>query len=177
MPPGSAERPQRRALLSVSDKTGLVDLARGLAELGFELIASGGSAEALRAAGLSVVDVAQLTGSPEMLGGRVKRLHPRVHGGLLARRDHPGDQRDVEAHAIATFDLVAVNLYPFEATVARPEASFAEAIVFGVAPGAALPIEDVARAAQTLPYELLVRLAARVPRVYEDSFDAAAPAR
>ena len=128
MPPGSSERPQRRALLSVSDKTGLVEFARGLAELGFELVASGGTAEALRAAGLSVIDVAQLTGSPEMLGGRVKTLHPRVHGGLLARRDHPGDQRDVEAHGIATFDLVAVNLYPFEATVARPETSFAEAI-------------------------------------------------
>ena len=128
MPPGSAERPQRRALLSVSDKTGLVLFAQGLAELGFELIASGGTAEALRKAGLAVVDVAQLTGSPEMLGGRVKTLHPRVHGGLLARRDHAGDQRDIEANGIATIDLVAVNLYPFEATVAKPETSLAEAI-------------------------------------------------
>jgi phosphoribosylaminoimidazolecarboxamide formyltransferase/IMP cyclohydrolase len=128
MPPGSAERSERRALLSVSDKTGLVEFARGLASLGFELVASGGTAEALRAAGLAVVDVAQLTGSPEMLGGRVKTLHPRVHGGLLARRDHPGDQRDSAAHGIAWIDLVVVNLYPFEATVARPGVSFAEAI-------------------------------------------------
>ncbi len=128
MPPGPSQRPQQRALLSVSDKTGLVEFARGLSELGFELVASGGTAEALRAAGLAVVDVAQLTGSPEMLGGRVKTLHPRVHGGLLARRDHAGDQRDIAAHGIATFDLVAVNLYPFEATVARPGVSFADAI-------------------------------------------------
>ena len=97
MPPGPSERTARRALLSVSDKTGLVEFARGLAELGVELVASGGTAEALRAAGLDVVEVSELTGSPEMLGGRVKTLHPRVHGGLLARRDHPGDQRDVEA--------------------------------------------------------------------------------
>jgi len=128
MPPRSWERSVKRALLSVSDKTGLVELARGLAELGIEIVASGGTAEALRAAGLGVIEVAELTGSPEMLGGRVKTLHPRVHGGLLARRDHPGDQRDVEAQGIATIDLVVVNLYPFEATVARPGVSFAEAI-------------------------------------------------
>ena len=82
-----------RALLSVSDKTGLVELARGLAALGVELVASGGTATALRDAGLAVVDVAQLTASPEMLGGRVKTLHPRIHGGLLARRDLASDQR------------------------------------------------------------------------------------
>jgi phosphoribosylaminoimidazolecarboxamide formyltransferase/IMP cyclohydrolase len=128
MPPGSAERIVRRALLSVSDKTGLVAFARGLSELGVELVASGGTAEALRAAGLAVVEVAALTGSPEMLGGRVKTLHPRVHGGLLARRDHPGDQRDVEAQRLATIDLVAVNLYPFEATVARESVRFEEAV-------------------------------------------------
>jgi phosphoribosylaminoimidazolecarboxamide formyltransferase/IMP cyclohydrolase len=128
MPPGPSERSARRALLSVSDKTGLVEFARGLAGLGFELVASGGTAEALRAAGLDVVEVSQLTGSPEMLGGRVKTLHPRVHGGLLARRDHPGDQRDLEAQKIATIDLVVVNLYPFEATVARPGVSLTEAI-------------------------------------------------
>jgi len=124
----AAESARRRALVSVSDKTGLVEFARGLAELGVELVASGGTAETLRAAGLAVIEVADLTGSPEMLGGRVKTLHPRVHGGLLARRDHPGDQRDVEVQGIATIDLVAVNLYPFEATVARPGVSFAEAI-------------------------------------------------
>ena len=128
MPPGPSERTVRRALLSVSDKTGLVEFARGLAELGIELVASGGTAEALRAAGLHVVEVSDLTGSPEMLGGRVKTLHPRVHGGLLARRDHPGDQRDLAAQGIAAIDLVVVNLYPFEATVARPGVSLADAI-------------------------------------------------
>jgi phosphoribosylaminoimidazolecarboxamide formyltransferase/IMP cyclohydrolase len=123
MPPQAPRRPVRRALLSVSDKTGLVGLARELAELGVELVASGGTAKALREAGLRVVDVAELTGSPEMLGGRVKTLHPRVHGGLLARRDHPGDRADVEAHGLRPIDLAVVNLYPFEATVARLGAS------------------------------------------------------
>jgi phosphoribosylaminoimidazolecarboxamide formyltransferase/IMP cyclohydrolase len=117
-----------RALLSVSDKTGLVDFARGLAALGVELVASGGTARALRDAGLAVVDVAELTGSAEMLGGRVKTLHPRVHGGLLARRDHAGDRADLAEHDLRTIDLVVVNLYPFEATVATPGVSFADAI-------------------------------------------------
>jgi phosphoribosylaminoimidazolecarboxamide formyltransferase/IMP cyclohydrolase len=115
-------------LLSVSDKTGLVDFARGLAELGVELVASGGTAGALREAGLEVVEVESLTGSPEMLGGRVKTLHPRVHGGLLARRDHAGDRADIESQGLRTIDLVVVNLYPFEATVAKPGVSFEEAI-------------------------------------------------
>jgi phosphoribosylaminoimidazolecarboxamide formyltransferase/IMP cyclohydrolase len=128
MPPQAPRRPVRRALLSVSDKTGLVELARELAELGVELVASGGTAKALREAGLRVVDVADLTGSPEMLGGRVKTLHPRVHGGLLARRDHPGDRADVEAHGLRAIDLAVVNLYPFEATVARSGISPEEAI-------------------------------------------------
>ena len=128
MPPQASLRPVRRALLSVSDKTGLVDLARGLAAQGVELVASGGTAKALRDAGLTVVDVSELTGSPEMLGGRVKTLHPLVHGGLLARRDHAGDQRDVEAQAIRPIDLVVVNLYPFEATVAKPGVTREDAI-------------------------------------------------
>jgi phosphoribosylaminoimidazolecarboxamide formyltransferase/IMP cyclohydrolase len=123
-----ARRPVRRALLSVSDKRGLVEFARGLSELGVELVASGGSAAALREAGLPVVDVETLTGSPEMLGGRVKTLHPRIHGGLLARRDHAGDQADLAAHDLRTIDLVVVNLYPFEATVAKPGVTLAEAI-------------------------------------------------
>jgi phosphoribosylaminoimidazolecarboxamide formyltransferase/IMP cyclohydrolase len=118
----------RRALLSVSDKTGLVDFAKGLAELGVALVASGGTAKALRDAGLDVIDVAELTGSPEMLGGRVKTLHPRIHGGVLARRDHEGDRADLAAHDLETIDLVAVNLYPFEATVASPDVTLAEAI-------------------------------------------------
>ena len=128
MSPPAPQRPVRRALLSVSDKTGLVDFARGLAELGVELIASGGTARVLREAGLEVVDVAALTGSPEMLGGRVKTLHPRVHGGVLARRDHEGDRADIDEHDLRTIDLVAVNLYPFESTVARPGVELAEAI-------------------------------------------------
>jgi phosphoribosylaminoimidazolecarboxamide formyltransferase/IMP cyclohydrolase len=117
-----------RALLSVSDKTGLVELARGLAGLGVELVASGGTATALREAGLAVVDVAELTGSPEMLGGRVKTLHPRVHGGILARRDHAGDRADMDAQALREIGLVVVNLYPFERTVAKPGVALEEAI-------------------------------------------------
>ncbi len=117
-----------RALLSVSDKRGLVEFARGLAELGVELVASGGTANALADAGLAVVAVDALTGSPEMLGGRVKTLHPRVHGGILARRDHDGDRADLEGHDLRTIDLVVVNLYPFEATVANPDATLADAI-------------------------------------------------
>ena len=127
MPPTSS-CPIKRALLSVSDKTGLVELGRGLAELGVELVASGGTAGALRDAGLDVIDVAELTGSPEMLGGRVKTLHPLIHGGILARRDHEGDRRDLEQQQIGTIDLVVVNLYPFEATVAKPGVTLADAI-------------------------------------------------
>src|SRR5262249_57785066 len=110
-------RAVRRALLSVPDKTGLVELARGLAAQGVELVASGGTAKALRDAGLAVVDVSELTGSPEMLGGRVKTLHPLVHGGLLARRDHPGDRRDVEAQAIRSIDPAVVELRTCPAAV------------------------------------------------------------
>jgi len=128
MPPTPTARPVRRALLSVSDKRGLVEFARGLADLDVELVASGGTATALRDAGLDVLDVAELTGSPEMLGGRVKTLHPRIHGGVLARRDHAGDQADLVAQQLKTIDLVAVNLYPFEETVARPGVTLAEAI-------------------------------------------------
>jgi phosphoribosylaminoimidazolecarboxamide formyltransferase/IMP cyclohydrolase len=127
-PRAAGTRPVARALLSVSDKRGLVDFARSLRELGVELVASGGTAGALREAGLDVVEVETLTGSPEMLGGRVKTLHPRVHGGILARRDHDGDRKDLETHDLATIDLVVVNLYPFEATVANPDTTLAEAI-------------------------------------------------
>jgi len=117
-----------RALLSVSDKTGLVELARGLARHGVELVASGGTAAALRDAGLAVVEVADVTQSPEMLGGRVKTLHPRIHGGLLARRGLASDQADLAANAIRPIDLVVVNLYPFEKTVAKPGVSLEDAI-------------------------------------------------
>jgi len=128
MPPSDTPRPVERALLSVSDKTGLVDLGRGLADLGVELVASGGTATALRDAGLTVLDVAELTASPEMLGGRVKTLHPKVHGGILARRDLAEDRADLEANGIGTIDLVVVNLYPFEDTVAQPDVRYEDAI-------------------------------------------------
>jgi phosphoribosylaminoimidazolecarboxamide formyltransferase/IMP cyclohydrolase len=111
--------PVKRALLSVSDKTGLIDLARALAAMGVELLSTGGSAGTLRQAGLTVVDVADVTGFPEMMDGRVKTLHPNVHGGLLALRDDAGHVEAMQAHGIAPIDLLVVNLYPFEATVAK----------------------------------------------------------
>ncbi|HEX6964231.1 MAG TPA: bifunctional phosphoribosylaminoimidazolecarboxamide formyltransferase/IMP cyclohydrolase [Gemmatimonadaceae bacterium] len=117
-----------RALLSVSDKTGLVDFAKGLAALGWELISTGGTARALREAGLSPVEVSQVTGFPEMLDGRVKTLHPAVHGGLLARRDVAGHMTALMEHGITPIDLVCVNLYPFRETVARANATAEEII-------------------------------------------------
>jgi phosphoribosylaminoimidazolecarboxamide formyltransferase/IMP cyclohydrolase len=108
-----------RALLSVSDKTGLVEFAQALVQHGVELVSTGGTAKALAAAGLAVREVAELTGFPEMMDGRVKTLHPMVHGGLLARRDLPAHVAAMDAHGIAPIDLVVVNLYPFAATVAR----------------------------------------------------------
>ena len=111
--------PVRRALLSVSDKTGLTRLGQALAERGVELVSTGGSARTLREAGLKVRDVADVTGFPEMMDGRVKTLHPSVHGGLLALRDNADHQAAMEAHAIAPIDLLVVNLYPFEETVAK----------------------------------------------------------
>ena len=109
----------KRALLSVSDKTGLVELGQALAEGGVELVSTGGTAQALRDAGLEVRDISELTGFPEMMDGRVKTLHPKVHGGLLAVRDNPQHAAAMEEHAIGAIDLVVVNLYPFEATVMR----------------------------------------------------------
>ena len=109
----------RRALLSVSDKTGVVDFARALVAMGIDLVSTGGTAKALRDAGLAVTDVADLTGFPEMMDGRVKTLHPAVHGGLLALRDDADHLAAMAAHNIAPIDLLVVNLYPFEATVAR----------------------------------------------------------
>ena len=111
--------PIRRALLSVSDKTGIVELGRTLAGHGVELVSTGGTAAALRAAGLAVKDVSELTGFPEMMDGRVKTLHPTVHGGLLAVRDDPAHAAAMDAHGIGAIDLVVVNLYPFAQTVAK----------------------------------------------------------
>ena len=109
----------KRALLSVSDKTGLAELGQALAARGVELVSTGGTAKALRDAGLEVRDISELTGFPEMMDGRVKTLHPKVHGGLLAVRDNPEHAAAMEEHAIGAIDLVVVNLYPFEATVLR----------------------------------------------------------
>ena len=107
------------ALLSVSDKAGLVEFATGLRDLGFTLLSTGGTSKALRAAGLAVTDVADVTKFPEMLDGRVKTLHPSVHGGLLARRDLPEHMAAIAEHGIAAIDLVCVNLYPFRETAAK----------------------------------------------------------
>src|SRR5437762_764010 len=109
----------RRALLSVSDKAGLVELARGLAELGVELISTGGTRKTLASAGLAVRDISEVTGFPEILDGRVKTLHPKIHGGLLAVRGNPEHVKTIETQGIKPIDLVVCNLYPFEATVAR----------------------------------------------------------
>ena len=111
----------KRALLSVSDKTGIVDFARGLAARGFEIVSTGGTARALADAGLAVVPVSSVTGFPEMMDGRVKTLHPAVHAGILARRGRPGDLRAIEALGIRPVDVVAVNLYPFARAAADPD--------------------------------------------------------
>ena len=116
------------ALLSVSNKEGLEPLAKGLLEAGYALISSGGTAAALQAAGLPVTKVAEHTGAPEILGGRVKTLHPRIHGGILAKRAEPGHQADLAAQGIAPIDVVVVNLYPFRETVADPAVAFDTAI-------------------------------------------------
>jgi phosphoribosylaminoimidazolecarboxamide formyltransferase/IMP cyclohydrolase len=117
-----------RALISVSDKTGIVELAQALHGLGVALVSTGGTAKLLAEAGLPVTEVAEVTSFPEMLDGRVKTLHPKVHGGLLARRDLPEHMAALQAHGIETIDLLVVNLYPFESTVARPDCTLDDAI-------------------------------------------------
>ncbi len=123
-----SERPTRRALLSVSDKRGLVELARGLAALGFELVSTGGTARTLREAGLAVTEVAEVTGAPEMLDGRVKTLHPRIAAGVLADRHDASHRQQLAEQGIEPFDLVVVNLYRFEEAAARPGIGDAELI-------------------------------------------------
>jgi phosphoribosylaminoimidazolecarboxamide formyltransferase/IMP cyclohydrolase len=119
---------KKRALLSVSDKTGIQEFARGLVERGWELLSTGGTAKAIREEGLPALEVAEITGHPEMMEGRVKTLHPAVHAGLLARRDNPEDLAALEAQGYAPIDLVAVNLYPFRETVAKPGVTLPEAV-------------------------------------------------
>ena len=116
------------ALLSVSDKTGIVDFAEGLIRAGYTLISSGGTHAVIRAEGLPVTKVSEYTGSPEILNGRVKTLHPKIHGGILAQRGNPAHDLDRKANEIGLIDIVAVNLYPFKETVAKPDVTLAEAI-------------------------------------------------
>ena len=118
----------RRALVSVHDKTGVVDLAKALSGFGVEIISTGGTARLLRDSGVAVRDVAEVTGFPEMMDGRVKTLHPGIHGGILARRDAPEHLAALERHGIPPIDLVVVSLYPFEQTIARADTTRAEAI-------------------------------------------------
>ena len=114
-----AEPPIARALISVSDKTGVVEFARFLQRQGVELLSTGGTAKTLREAGTQLRDVAEVTGFPEIMDGRVKTLHPAIHGGILARRDLPEHRAAMKTHGIGAIDLVVVNLYPFAATVAQ----------------------------------------------------------
>ena len=116
------------ALLSVSDKTGIVDFARSLHEFGYKIISSGGTSSVLEAEGIPVIKVSDYTGSPEILNGRVKTLHPMIHGGILAQRGNPVHTLDCKANDIEYIDIVAVNLYPFKETVANPDATFLDAI-------------------------------------------------
>src|SRR5271154_1073244 len=118
----------QRAILSVTDKTGLVDFARQLSALGIELISTGGTAKLLRDSGIVVKDISELTGFPEMLDGRVKTLHPKVHGGILHRREDSGHRAAVAEHGILAIDMVVVNLYAFEKTAAKPGVHFEELI-------------------------------------------------
>ena len=116
------------ALLSVSDKTGIVDFAEGLVRAGYEIISSGGTHAALQAEGIPAMKVSEYTGSPEILSGRVKTLHPKIHGGILAQRGNPLHDLDRNANDIGLIDIVAVNLYPFKETVAKPDVTLADAI-------------------------------------------------
>jgi len=116
------------ALLSVSNKNGIVDFAEGLVRAGYQIISSGGTHAVLQAEGIPVMKVSEYTGSPEILEGRVKTLHPKIHGGILAKRDDEVHDADREANGIGLIDIVAVNLYPFKETVAKPDVTFEEAI-------------------------------------------------
>jgi len=116
------------ALLSVSDKTGIVDFAEGLVRAGYTLISSGGTHAVIQAEGIPVTKVSDYTGSPEILNGRVKTLHPKIHGGILAQRGNPAHDLDRNANDIGLIDIVAVNLYPFKETVSKPDVTLADAI-------------------------------------------------
>jgi len=119
---------KKKALISVTDKSGIVDLARELVALGFEILSTGGTAKALHEAGVPVTEVSAYTGFPEILDGRVKTLQPKIHGGLLGRRNDPGHQEQMQSLGIEPIDLLIVNLYAFEKTVAKPDCTLEEAI-------------------------------------------------
>jgi phosphoribosylaminoimidazolecarboxamide formyltransferase/IMP cyclohydrolase len=118
----------QRAIISLSDKTGIVQFAKDLQAFGVEILSTGGTAKNLRESGLKIMDVSEYTGFPEMLDGRVKTLHPKIHGGLLGIRDNPEHAKKMKEHGIIPIDMVVVNLYPFEATVAKPSCTLEEAI-------------------------------------------------
>jgi len=118
----------KRALISVSDKTGLVEFAKALSDLGVEIISTGGTAKVLSDAGIKVTNISDVTGFPEMMEGRVKTLHPKVHGGILADRTKPEHLQEAKEHEIQLIDLVVVNLYPFAKTVAKPDVTLEEAV-------------------------------------------------
>lgn len=118
----------KRALISVFDKKGIVEFAKELKLMDIEILSTGGTAKTLREAGIPVKDVSEYTGFPEMLDGRVKTLHPKVHGGLLSRRNNPKDMEEIKKYGIETIDMVVINLYPFEATISKPDVSLEEAI-------------------------------------------------
>ncbi len=118
----------QRAIISLSDKSGILDFAKELQAFGVEILSTGGTAKALREGGLKIKDVSEHTGFPEMLDGRVKTLHPKIHGGLLGIRDNPEHAKKMREHGIPGIDMVVVNLYPFEATIARPSSTLEEAI-------------------------------------------------
>jgi len=117
-----------RALISLTDKSGIEDFARNLRELGVEILSTGGTAKKMRESGIKVMDVSEFTGFPEMLDGRVKTLHPKVHGGILAQKSNPDHLSQMAKHGLKPIDLIAVNLYAFEKTVAKPGCSLADAI-------------------------------------------------
>lgn len=118
----------KRAIISVSNKKGIAEFAKELKSMGVEILSTGGTAKTLREAGIEVKEISEYTGFPEMLDGRVKTLHPKVHGGLLSRRNNPKDMEEIKKHGIDTIDMVVVNLYPFEETISKQGVSFEEAI-------------------------------------------------
>ncbi len=155
--------PLRRALISVSDKSGLDVFARGLAAAGVEIFASGGTSKYLQELGLAIHDIAAYTGFPEMLDGRVKTLHPKVHAGILCRHDRPDDMKSLSEHGVVSFELVVVNLYPFEETVRRPEVTDAAAIENIDIGGPSL----IRAAAKNHRYVTIATSAAQYPRILE----------